>query len=62
LNALLSLAVLRAGNLTGSLPFHLISEGVNMVETHRANIVRKLKVHSLGGLMRYALRNQVIKA
>jgi hypothetical protein len=62
LNALPSLAVLRAGNLTGSVPLHVISECVNMAETQRANIMRKLKVHSLSGLMRYTIKSSKLEA
>ncbi|MFY9528463.1 MAG: response regulator transcription factor [Candidatus Acidiferrales bacterium] len=31
-------------------------------ETHRANIMRKLELHSVGELVRYALRNQIVEA
>jgi DNA-binding NarL/FixJ family response regulator len=31
-------------------------------ETHRANIMRKLALHSVGELVRYALRNQIVEA
>ena len=30
-------------------------------ETHRANIMRKLGIHSMGELVRYANRNQIIE-
>ena len=30
-------------------------------ETHRANIMRKLGIHSMGELVRYAIRNQIIE-
>ena len=29
-------------------------------ETHRANIMRKLEFHSVGEIVRYAVRNQII--
>jgi DNA-binding NarL/FixJ family response regulator len=32
------------------------------VETHRNNIMHKLELHTLNDLVRYALRNQIIKA
>jgi DNA-binding NarL/FixJ family response regulator len=32
------------------------------VETHRATIMRKLGLHSIGELVRYAIRNQIIQA
>lgn len=35
---------------------------VKTVETHRVNIMRKLKIHSLAGLVRYAIRNLIIEA
>lgn len=35
---------------------------VKTVETHRAAIMRKLGLHSIGELVRYAIRNHMIKA
>lgn len=35
---------------------------VKTAETHRANIMRKLGLHSIGDLVRYAIRNQIIEA
>jgi DNA-binding NarL/FixJ family response regulator len=35
---------------------------VKTVETHRANIMRKLDIHCMGDLVRYALRNRLIDA
>jgi len=35
---------------------------VKTVETHRANIMRKLELHSVSELVRYAIRNQIIEA
>ena len=32
------------------------------VETHRANIMRKLDIHSVSELVRYAVRNHIIEA
>ncbi len=32
---------------------------VHTVETHRTNIMRKLKVHTVGELVRYAIRNKI---
>ena len=32
------------------------------VETHRANIMRKLELHTVSELVRYAIRNQIIEA
>jgi DNA-binding NarL/FixJ family response regulator len=35
---------------------------VRTAETHRANIMRKLDVHSVSELVRYAMRNRIIEA
>ncbi|HEX5482877.1 MAG TPA: response regulator transcription factor [Terriglobia bacterium] len=35
---------------------------VKTAEAHRSNIMRKLEVHSLASLVRYALRNEIIEA
>lgn len=35
---------------------------VKTAETHRANIMRKLELHSVSELVRYAIRNQIIDA
>jgi DNA-binding NarL/FixJ family response regulator len=35
---------------------------VKTAETHRANIMRKLELHTVSGLVRYAIRNQIIEA
>jgi DNA-binding NarL/FixJ family response regulator len=35
---------------------------VKTAETHRANIMRKLQVHTVSELVRYALRNKIIEA
>jgi DNA-binding NarL/FixJ family response regulator len=35
---------------------------IKTAETHRANIMRKLDIHSVSELVRYALRNQIIEA
>ena len=34
---------------------------VKTAETHRANIMRKLDLHSVSELVRYAVRNQIIE-
>jgi DNA-binding CsgD family transcriptional regulator len=31
-------------------------------ETHRANLMRKLSLHSITELVRYAIRNEIVKA
>jgi DNA-binding CsgD family transcriptional regulator len=30
-------------------------------DTHRSNIMRKLEIHNVAGLVRYAVRNQIIE-
>jgi DNA-binding NarL/FixJ family response regulator len=35
---------------------------VKTAETHRANVMRKLDIHSVSELVRYAVRNQIIEA
>lgn len=34
---------------------------VHTVETHRSNVMRKLGTHSLSGLIRYAVRNNIVQ-
>jgi DNA-binding NarL/FixJ family response regulator len=34
---------------------------VKTAETHRANIMRKLQLHTVSELVRYAVRNQIIE-
>jgi DNA-binding CsgD family transcriptional regulator len=31
-------------------------------ETHRANVMRKLSMHSISELVRYAIKNEIVKA
>ena len=38
-----------------------LSISVKTAETHRANIMRKLEIHSGSELVRYAVRNQIIE-
>jgi DNA-binding CsgD family transcriptional regulator len=40
----------------------LLNISVKTAETHRANIMRKLQIHSVSDLVRYAVRNQIIEA
>src|SRR2546421_635713 len=40
----------------------LVRDIVEAGETHRANIVRKLELHSVSELVRYAVRSQIIEA
>jgi DNA-binding NarL/FixJ family response regulator len=40
----------------------ILGISVKTAETHRANIMRKLEVHSVSELVRYAVRNQMIEA
>ena len=38
-----------------------LSISVKTVETHRSNVMRKLEIHSISELVRYAMRNQIIE-
>jgi DNA-binding NarL/FixJ family response regulator len=38
-----------------------LSLSVKTVETHRANIMRKLDLHNVSELVRYAVRNQIVE-
>ena len=38
-----------------------LSISIKTAETHRANIMRKLELHSVSELVRYAIRNQIIE-
>jgi DNA-binding NarL/FixJ family response regulator len=40
----------------------LLNISVKTVETHRANIMRKLELHTVSELVRYAIRNSIIEA
>ena len=40
----------------------ILGISVKTADTHRANIMRKLQVHTVTDLVRYALRNQIIEA
>ena len=39
----------------------LLNISIKTVETHRSNIMRKLEIHSISDLVRYAVRNQIIE-
>jgi len=39
----------------------MLGISVKTADTHRANIMRKIQVHTASDLVRYALRNQIIK-
>ncbi len=39
----------------------LLNLSVKTAETHRSNIMRKLKMHSIGELVRYAVQNRIIE-
>ncbi len=41
---------------------HVLEMSVKTVETHRANVMRKLQVHSVSELVRYAIRNEIVQA
>jgi DNA-binding NarL/FixJ family response regulator len=40
----------------------VLSVSVKTVEAHRANIMRKLRLHSVSDLVRYAIRNKIVQA
>lgn len=40
----------------------VLEMSVKTVETHRANVMRKLQVHSVSELVRYAIRNEIVRA
>jgi DNA-binding NarL/FixJ family response regulator len=40
----------------------ILGISVKTSETHRANIMRKLEMHSVSQLVRYAVRNQIVEA
>jgi DNA-binding NarL/FixJ family response regulator len=40
----------------------LLGISVKTAETHRANVMRKLQVHSVTDLVRYAVRNEIVQA
>lgn len=40
---------------------NMLKISVKTAETHRANIMRKLELHSVSELVRYAIRNQIIE-
>jgi DNA-binding NarL/FixJ family response regulator len=40
----------------------LLGISVKTAETHRANVMRKLEIHSVTELVRYAVRNQIIES
>ena len=39
----------------------LLNISIKTVETHRSNVMRKLEMHSVTELVRYAVRNQIIE-
>ncbi|MGD0569190.1 MAG: response regulator transcription factor [Candidatus Sulfotelmatobacter sp.] len=39
----------------------LLNLSVKTIETHRTNVMRKLDIHSIAGLVRYAVRNCIVQ-
>jgi FixJ family two-component response regulator len=54
------LAHLLRGNQRVRVCLEALGMAVKTVETHRSNMMKRLNCHSLGELVRYALRNQII--
>jgi len=52
--------LLSEGNSSKEVAYSL-KISVKTAETHRANIMRKLEIHSVSELVRYAVRNQIIE-
>jgi DNA-binding CsgD family transcriptional regulator len=40
----------------------ILGISVKTSETHRSNVMRKLEIHSVSQLVRYAVRNQIVEA
>jgi DNA-binding NarL/FixJ family response regulator len=40
----------------------LLNLSVKTIETHRTNVMQKLDIHSIAGLVRYAVRNCIVQA
>jgi DNA-binding NarL/FixJ family response regulator len=40
----------------------LLNLSVKTIETHRTNVMHKIDVHSVAGLVRYAVRNSIVQA
>jgi DNA-binding NarL/FixJ family response regulator len=40
----------------------VLNLSVKTIETHRTNVMHKLDVHSIAGLVRYAVRNSIVQA
>ena len=40
----------------------LLNLSVKTIETHRTNVMHKLDIHSVAGLVRYAVRNSIVQA
>jgi DNA-binding NarL/FixJ family response regulator len=53
---------LLAGGMSNKEVASSLGISVRTVATHRANLMRKLEIHNLSELVRYAVRNQIIEA
>jgi len=53
---------LLAGGKSSKEVAEMLKISVKTAETHRANIMRKLELHSVSELVRYAIRNRIIEA
>jgi DNA-binding NarL/FixJ family response regulator len=53
---------LLAGGMSTKQVASSLGISVKTAATHRANMMRKLEMHNLSELVRYAVRNQIIEA
>ena len=58
----LEIVHLLAGGKSSKEVAETLKISVKTAETHRANIMRKLELHSVSELVRYAIRNRIIEA
>ena len=58
----LEIVHLLAGGKSSKEVAEMLKISVKTAETHRANIMRKLELHSVSELVRYAIRNRIIEA
>jgi DNA-binding NarL/FixJ family response regulator len=54
------LQLIAEGNTT-KLIAHTLHLGVKTVETHRMQLMERLEIHDIAGLVRYAIRHRIIE-